>query len=137
MGKMNIQTQTALKIFSDIYGNPKWLTNEKEGQNSDKIVEMWDSELKDYAIEQIKKACYSIVKYRRAMTFPTLSHIIAELYDVEKKVNPENECQRVLKCLIDHHDGSDHSLLAIQRTMWRIYQYSYLGYDVKKDEGFK
>ena len=134
---MNRQTQTALEIFTDIYGRPKWMTSEKEGQDSTKIIKMWDDELAEYGIDQIKKACYTIIKYRRAMTFPTLSHILAELHDVEKNVDTSNECQRVLKYLIDHHDGSDHSLLAIQRTMWRIYQYSYLGYNVKEDKGYQ
>lgn len=134
---MKIQTQTALSIFSDIYGSPKWMTNEKEGQDSQKILEMWDSELSDYSVDQIKKACYTIIKYRRSMTFPTLSHVIAELHDVEKEAGSENECMNVLKYLLEHHDGSDHSLLATQRTMWRIYNYSYMGYDVTKDEGFQ
>jgi hypothetical protein len=134
---MNKQTQTALEIFTDIYGSPKWMTNEKEGQDSKKIIEMWDSELKEYSIDQIKKACYTIIKYRRAMTFPTLSHVIAELHDVEKERNADSECMSVLKYLLEHHDGSDHSLLATQRTMWRLYQYSYLGYDVEKDDGFQ
>jgi len=54
-----------------------------------------------------------------------------------KAQNSDSECMRVLRYLIEHHDGSDHSLLAIQRTMWRIYQYSYLGYNVKEDKGFQ
>lgn len=116
------QTKQALKIFTDIYGYPKW---EKDGQNKEEILSMWDDELKPYSVEQVKKACFHLCKYRKVMTFPTISHLMSELCDEEKDVKTDNQTQFILRTLLNHEGLSE---LAIQRTMWNLYNYSYNGY---------
>lgn len=129
------QTQTAINIFTDIYGHPKWKVNEKDGQSCEKIIEVWDKELKDYTEEQVKNACYHIIKFRRTMTFPTLSHILAELCDEEKTKDKKSESERALSALINHQP--ELSEITIQRTMWRIYGMKYNNYKPDEDKGFK
>lgn len=128
---MNNQTDIAIKIFTDLYGLPKWLKDEKEGQDSEKMIELWDNELKDYTPEQVKVACYRVAKYKKSNTFPSLSHILAELVDEDKQENEGDECQKCLRALIKREPPF--SDLAIQRTMWQLYNFSYLGYDAEKD----
>ena len=84
---MNIQTEKALKIFMDIYGEPSWILNPKEKQKQDEIIKLWDEELSSYTIEQVKKACYRVAKRKRSMTFPTINHIMSELVYEEKENN--------------------------------------------------
>ena len=129
---MNIQTQTAMEILSDIYGYPKWDKEAKEGQSPEKIIELWDKELSGYTSDQVKQACYRLVKYRKAMTFPTISHLMSELVDEEHKIDAGDEAQRVLRELINHQPPFDE--IAIQRTMWSLYGYSYNGYDNEKNK---
>lgn len=128
---MNNQTDTAIKIFTDLYGLPKWLKDEKEGQDSEKMIELWDNELKDYTPEQVKVACYRVAKYKKSNTFPSLSHILAELVDEEKHQESGDEVQVCLKAILKRQPPF--SDIAIQRTMWRLYKFSYLGYDPEND----
>ena len=130
---MNIQTQTAMNILSDIYGYPKWDKEAKEGQSPEKIIEVWDKELSGYTQDQVKQACYRLVKYRKAMTFPTISHMMSELVDEEHKIDTNDETQKALRELINHQPPF--SDLAIQRTMWSLYGFKYLGYDPDNDKG--
>lgn len=133
---MNIQTETAINIFNDIYGYPKWQKETKDGQSYDEIIKLWDGELKGYTVQQIKTACYHIIKYRKNMTYPTLSHLLAELVDEEKEENKGDELQRVIKAL-ESKTGTPTGLLAVQRTLWQLYQYRYQGYEPEKDEETK
>lgn len=128
---MNNQTDTAIKIFTDLYGLPKWLKDEKEGQDSEKMIELWDNELKDYTPEQVKVACYRVAKYKKSNTFPSLSHILAELVDEDKQENEGDECQKCLRALIKKEPPF--SDLAVQRTMWRLYKFKYKDYNPDED----
>lgn len=132
---MNIQTETAINIFNDIYGYPKWQRETKDGQSYDEIIKLWDGELKGYTVQQIKTACYHITKYRKNMAYPTLSHLLSELVDEEKEENKGDEIQRVIQELLNHQPPFCE--LAIQRTLWQIYKYRYNGYDPEKDEETK
>jgi len=129
---MRIQTQTAMNILTDIYGYPKWEKETKDGQSYDKIIELWDNELSEYTPEQIKTACYRLIKYRKAMTFPTISHLMSELVDEEKNYDDKNEQQRVLAELLNRQPPFDD--LAIQRTMWSLYGMKYKGYEPELDK---
>lgn len=84
---MSMQFDEAFKILSDVYGYPKWEINPKEGQSKDEIIRVWQDELRPYSVGQVKAACYRLIKYRKAMTFPTISHLMSELVDV--KPEPE------------------------------------------------
>jgi hypothetical protein len=129
---MKIQTQTAMRILADIYGYPKWEKETKDGQSYDKIIELWDNELSEYTPEQIKIACYRLIKYRKVMTFPTISHLMSELVDEEKNYDDKNEQQRALAELLNRQPPFDD--LAIQRTMWSLYGMKYKDYDPELDK---
>jgi hypothetical protein len=126
---MNEQSRTAFNIFTDFYGEPKWMKEPKDGQNPETIIQQWSDELKGYTIDQIRQACAWITRKRRVMTFPTLDVLLCELSDKEKTSNPDNEVQSCLKTLI----GEGFSDLAIQRTMWKTYGFKYKDYQPEKD----
>lgn len=84
----NIQFETAFQVFTDIYGLPKWEEAPKEGQNKEKIIETWCNELKGYTVEQVKEACFKVIRWGKIKTFPTLSHLLAQLSEVKQ----ENVC---------------------------------------------
>lgn len=126
---MNIQTETAMRIFTDIYGMPNWEKNVKEGQSPSEIIKLWDDELSGYTEQQVKNACYKLAKFRKVMTFPTISHLMSELCDEDKDVKTDNQVQFVLKALLNNKELSE---LAIQRTMWNLYKYSYNGYKAEE-----
>jgi hypothetical protein len=73
----------AIKRLTDLYGNPNWC---KDGQDIEEIKKIWESELNGYSEEQIKEACYKLFRFRKTMTFPTISQLMAMLYDEEKEV---------------------------------------------------
>ena len=129
---MNIQTETAIKIFNDIYGYPKWQKEAKDGQNYEEIIKLWDGELKDYTVQQVKTACYHIIKYRKNMTYPTISHLLAELVDEEKVDIKEHDAQRCLKNLLAHNPPFSEKV--IQWTMWKLYKFKYNGYEPEEEE---
>ena len=83
------QTQKAIDILSDLYGEPQWLVNPKSGQDVESIFAEWDDALKDYSDDQIATACRMIFKYKRSSTFPRIAHILAELVDVAPANPPE------------------------------------------------
>lgn len=76
-----MKADVAINTFVELYGFPKW---EKDGQSIEEIKRIWEEELKGYSDEQIKIACYKLFRYRKTMTFPTISQLIAMLYDEEK-----------------------------------------------------
>lgn len=82
-----MKADIAINTFIELYGVPKW---EKEGQSIDEIKKIWEEELKDYSDEQIKIACYKLFRYRKTMTFPTISQLMAMLYDEEKPTEYES-----------------------------------------------
>lgn len=85
----SLQTDTAIKTLSELYGDPQWLINPKSGQDIDSIFAEWDEALKDYSDDQIATACRMIFKYKRSSTFPRIAHILAELVDVAPANPPE------------------------------------------------
>lgn len=125
------QTQEAIRIFTELYGEAKWMKEEKDGQDANKMLELWDNELKTYTTEQVKIACYRVAKYKKSNTFPSLSHILAELVDEDKQENEGDECQKCLRSLIKREPPF--SDLAVQRTMWRLYKFKYKDYNPDED----
>ena len=85
----SIQTQKAIDVLSELYGEPQWLINPKSGQDVSSIFAEWDDALKDYSDDQIATACRMIFKYKRSSTFPRIAHILAELVDVAPANPPE------------------------------------------------
>ena len=71
----------AIKKLSDLYGAPNW---KKEGQDINEIKRIWEAELNGYTENQINEACYKLFRSRKVMSFPTISHLMAMLYDEEK-----------------------------------------------------
>lgn len=128
---MNEQFSTAFNIFKDFYGEPTWNTNPKDGQDPTKIIEKWCEELKGYTVDQIRQACAWVTRKRRVMTFPTLDVLLCELSDKEKQVDNKSEQQTCLSALLNHQPPIDE--LVIQRTMWKLYQFKYNGYDPESD----
>lgn len=124
---MSMQYEIAFKIFSDVYGYPTWETKTKEGQNAQEIIKIWEEELKKYKPEQVKQACYRVVKYRKAQTFPTISHLMAELCEEEKVVDEKDEMKKTLKTLLEHNPPFCENV--IQKVMWDMYNFSYNGYN--------
>ena len=129
---MNDQARTALNVFTDFYGEPKWMREPKDGQNPESIIDLWCSELKDYTIEQIRQACAWITRKRRVMTFPTLDVLLCELSDKEKVVDEKSESQLVLEELLNHQPPFDEDV--IQRVMWMSYRIKYKDYDPNSDK---
>ena len=133
---MTPQFEEAMRIFTDIYGFPKWEKETKDGQSREAIVALWDRELKEYTVQDVKEACYRIIRYRKTMTFPTISHLMSELVENKKKEPTKDEViQRTLQELLNHQPPFFE--LAIQRTMWSVFQYKYNGYEPEKDEETK
>lgn len=81
-----MKADIAINTFIELYGVPHW---EKEGQSIDEIKKLWEKELNDYSEEQIKTACYKLFRFRKTMTFPTISQLMAMLYDEEKPTEKE------------------------------------------------
>lgn len=94
---MNLQFEAAFQILVAIYGMPAWDVKPKEGQNRDEIIRLWCEELKSYTTDQIKTACYWLVRKRRSMTFPTIHHLKAELVCYDNENNKSNERERVIQ----------------------------------------
>lgn len=86
--------ERAFEVLVDLYGMPNW---QKEGQSMDKIKGIWEEELSGYTDEQIKDACYRLFRYRKTMTFPTISQLMAMLYD-EERTQPKEEQHKQEKC---------------------------------------
>ena len=90
-----MKADIAINTFVELYGFPKW---EKDGQSIEEIKKIWEGELKDYSDEQIKIACYKLFRYRKTMTFPTISQLMAMLYDEEKPKYQEEYKQQNTYC---------------------------------------
>lgn len=89
----SLQTDTAISVITELYGEPDWLTKPKEGQNVAVILAEWDEELRRYSEEQVKTAIRKMWKYSKAKSVPRLGHIIAELSDVTPEGNNATERQ--------------------------------------------
>ncbi len=73
------QTSSVLGIFMEMYGLPEWLND----KHMDKIIARWNAALHDYSLEQSREAAYKTARYSR--TFPTLSHVLSQLFDQPKE----------------------------------------------------
>lgn len=89
----SLQTDTAISVITELYGEPDWLTKPKEGQNVAVILAEWDEELRRYSEEQVKTAIRKMWKYSKTKSVPRLGHIIAELSDVPPEGNNATERQ--------------------------------------------
>lgn len=87
--------EIAFECLRDLYGMPNW---KKEGQSIEKIKMLWEEELDGYSGGQIKEACYRLFRYRKTMTFPTISQLMAMLYDEEKPTKIEEYVSQKSYC---------------------------------------
>ena len=87
--------EKAFEVLVDLYGMPNW---QKEGQSMEKIKGIWEEELKGYSDEQIKEACYRLFRYRKTMTFPTISQLMSMLYEEEKPLDVQEYNQEKVYC---------------------------------------
>lgn len=94
---MTLQFETAFDFFVDIYGFPSWEDNLKPGQSKEKIIAIWEKELFGYSCQQIKEACMRVVKYKKSMTFPTISLLMTELYNEKKEAAEEERRKKILE----------------------------------------
>ena len=81
------------EILYDLYGEPSWLKKPKDGQDPEKIIEQWITELGGYGEVQLRQACYNHFKYKKVASFPKLAHILAELSDQQKESEQEQQKQ--------------------------------------------
>lgn len=87
----SLQANTALDRLSELYGEPSWLTDPKQGKNIEKIFAEWDKALQKYSETQIVKACRSIYKYKKSAMFPRSAHLLKELVDIAPAAEPEEK----------------------------------------------
>ena len=128
---MNEQFELAIRIFSDIYGTPKWEDNPKEGQSIDAITQMWCSELKNYTLDQVREACYWLVRKRKTMTFPTISHLMAELVGqerTEKSETPDQLYKNLLAGKFDCAQTDDEKRRICRAAVYKITGFCVDGY---------
>lgn len=137
---MNNQTQMALEILSGYYGEPKWMTDPKQAQDSEKIIATWDSELAPYSVQQVKEACAWLTRRRKVMTFPTISILTTELVGKEPQAKEElSKGEEAMFCynyILQHAHESipPISKEAAQRAIWDIYGISMDGFEPDKPQ---
>ncbi len=98
---MSRQFDEALSRLAEVYGMPNWMNNPKDGQDTDAVRKVWEVELSPYSPEQVKEACYRVIRWRKAQNFPAISELMGYLVDEEKKGLPENETRyqrEVISC---------------------------------------
>ena len=95
---MSSQFDVAFSTLVDFYGEPKWEENPKVGQSKEQIIKIWEAELKDYSDSQVREACYKLFRFRKAMTFQTISHLKAMLFDEEPTIEPEKREPKNYSC---------------------------------------
>ncbi|MFI3241737.1 MAG: hypothetical protein R3Y43_04145 [Alphaproteobacteria bacterium] len=74
-----------IDILIDFYGQPQWLIKPKKGQSSEEIMKQWIATYGDYCAEDLSKAAYSLFKWHKLKTFPTMSHVNMALGSSEKE----------------------------------------------------
>lgn len=128
---MNIQFDTAFKIFVDLYGMPNWETNPKDGQKREEIIDMWSENLKRYTVDQVKQAAYRVYKFSKSRSFPTLNHLLAELsqHQPDENLSPQQEADRCYVYLLNH----GHEPMHASRTIYDLYGVKKGGYEPKND----
>lgn len=86
LNKRHKLTKYAIDVLTELYGQPAWLVNPKDGQNSDVILREWIEELGEYSATDLKRACFALYRYKKCSTFPSLSHLSSMLMDTEKEL---------------------------------------------------
>lgn len=86
LNKRHKVTKYAIDVLTELYGQPAWLVNPKDGQNSDVILREWIEELGEYSATDLKRACLAMFRYKKCSTFPSLSHVSSMLMDREKEL---------------------------------------------------
>lgn len=81
---MSVQFEEAFNRFVDVYGLPVWEEKPKSGQSREEIVRMWENELRGFTVEQVRSACYRVIRFKKNMSFPTISHLMAQLVDEQR-----------------------------------------------------
>ena len=142
------------EILYDLYGEPTWLRKPKDGQEPEKIIEQWITELGSYSEVQLRQACYNLFKYKKVATFPKLAHLLAELSDQEEESEQvqkqtigaqryfciehelmqrdiENKC--CVHLLTDYKYAVDYVLFNILRDVMGIEEYKNLEAKYKND----
>lgn len=71
--------KSMIKVLSDLYGAPQWLTKPKDGQEAETVFNEWVDEFGDYDEYDLKQACRRHYRWNKGKTFPTISHIAAQL----------------------------------------------------------
>lgn len=92
---MNEQTATAIRVLSDFWGVPDWLTKPKEGQNPEAIIAQWNAFLRLYSVGTVEDACVKIFNEKRSRTFPTISHLKAALAGETRDNEPKQRARGV------------------------------------------
>ncbi len=128
---MNMQFEAVFGIFSDIYGMPNWETKPKEGQDRDEIIRRWSEALKPYTVEQVKTAAYKVVKFGKVRTFPTISHVLSELDNMqaEQQITSDEEADKCYVYLLNHGVEQDQA----SRTIYDLYGVKKGGFEPIKD----
>ncbi len=86
LNKRHKVTKYAIDVLTELYGQPAWLVNPKDGQSSDVILREWIEELGEYSATDLKRACLAMFRYKKCSTFPSLSHVSSMLMDTEKEL---------------------------------------------------
>lgn len=90
----------AIEVLTELYGQPSWLTNPKNGQNPEAILQEWTDELGEYSKADLRRACLSLFKYKKCSSFPSLSHISSMLLDEDRELSKVKPAGRfVSKCI--------------------------------------
>lgn len=66
-------------FWEDIFGKPQWITKPKQGQNPEKIIELYVNVVKSYRQDAVIRRAGEIGIFRDTRSFPTPSHLRARL----------------------------------------------------------
>lgn len=130
---MSVQFEEAFNRFVDVYGLPAWEEKPKSGQSREEIVRMWEDELKRFTVEQVRSACYRVIRFKKNMSFPTISHLMAQL--VDEPVAEDKSSSAAWKA---YHDlkqfpcprlTPEQNEMAVLRTIYRVYGVCLNGFD--------
>lgn len=130
---MSVQFEEAFNRFVDVYGLPAWEEKPKSGQSREEIVRMWETELKPFTVEQVRQACYRVIRFKKNMSFPTISHLMAQLVDeqTEADKSPDAALKAYHELMQYPHPRltAAQNELAVLRTIYRVYGACLNGFD--------
>ena len=114
-------SENVIDVLSELYGKPQWLINPKDHQDSVVIVNKWVSELGDYAVEDLKMACNNLFRYKKCVTFPTLSHVLSMLSSTAKMLEKQAAKNCKFTCIERDFFSRD---VALGKPFYVIYHYN-------------